>query len=167
METDYQYLALQLSKARQFGQTTALVEIAKRSGAIILCANHRHAADVERTHGVRTMTVGDCLRGLDGPMLLDHFAAGTLLYAAGAEIDRLRSEIAQLRAAIVEAGRCRECEGRGSITLHDQVEERGEWVEVEVGTAACPDCEGTGIPAHLSPATQAVVARAKEEVERG
>jgi hypothetical protein len=58
----------------------------------------------------------------------------------------IRDEILSLRRALVEAGRCVECGGRGRVCVN----------------VACIECGGTGIRSDLTPETQAAVARAKE-----
>jgi hypothetical protein len=58
----------------------------------------------------------------------------------------IRDEILSLRRALVEAGRCVECDGHGRVCV----------------SVACVECGGTGIRADLNPETRAVVARAKE-----
>jgi RecJ-like exonuclease len=60
-------------------------------------------------------------------------------------IDLMR-EVDALRRALVEAGRCVECDGRGRVCVN----------------VACIECRGTGIRSDLTSKTQAVVARAKE-----
>jgi RecJ-like exonuclease len=60
-------------------------------------------------------------------------------------IDLMR-EIDTLRRALVEAGRCVECDGYGRVCV----------------SVACVECGATGIRADLAPETRAVVARAKE-----
>jgi hypothetical protein len=58
----------------------------------------------------------------------------------------LRDEILSLRRALVEAGRCVECDGYGRICVD----------------VVCIECGGDGLRADLTPETQAAVARAKE-----
>jgi RecJ-like exonuclease len=63
-------------------------------------------------------------------------------------IDLMR-EVDTLRRALVEAGRCVECGGRGRVCV----------------SVACVECGATGIRADLSPETRAAVARAKEALD--
>jgi hypothetical protein len=113
MAIDFAYLALKLSGPRGLGQTHALATLAKREGATVLCANRMHAIEVARVYGVRTRAIDECLRGLDEPMVLDHSAAGTLLYMAGAEVEHQRADLTSLRAEVARlAG---EVEGLRSV----------------------------------------------------
>jgi hypothetical protein len=83
----------------------------------------------------------------------------------GARIAGLEAEVAQLRAALVEAGRCRECEGSARLTIYETQIVCSDPVEVPIGDCPCESCDATGIDPSLSPATQAVVAKCREETK--
>jgi RecJ-like exonuclease len=60
-------------------------------------------------------------------------------------IDLMR-EVDALRRALVEAGGCEVCGGRGRVCVN----------------VVCIECGGTGIRSNLTPKTRVAVARAKE-----
>lgn len=83
------------------------------------------------------------LEAVGGERAIDEATAAHALSDCGAE------EIAALRRALVEAGRCVECDGYGRICVD----------------VVCIECGGTGSRADLTPETRAVVARAKEALD--
>lgn len=84
-----QDFAIVSMSGRQLGKTTLLAKAAKELGGVFVCHNKVQARQVSKEHQVRTMTLDDEPRGLQGPVIFDHYALEFMLFKAGSTIEDL------------------------------------------------------------------------------
>lgn len=83
---------------RQSGRTTAIVEAAKKIGAVVVCFSARHAQQVHREHGVTVVPMCslDRMAGMKTPVLWDH-AAVERLQRENQRLSMIAAEIQDVR----------------------------------------------------------------------
>jgi len=90
---------------RVCGRTTAIAEAAKKIGALVVCAHHRHARFVNSEHGVETTSIDTLERatiGMRTPVIWDHYAAECLYLeneSFKAANKRMRDEVESYKSA--------------------------------------------------------------------
>lgn len=62
------------------GRTTAIALACKSINAIMLCADSKHAKQVEHEHGIRAISIQGVGHGHRGPFLADHYAIQSITH---------------------------------------------------------------------------------------
>lgn len=77
----------------QTGRTTALVKAVKRKNGFLVCANRKHAEQMERLHGVNTLTPADLPFKTEELVLFDHYTTATFLRQKEMHIEQLEETL--------------------------------------------------------------------------
>lgn len=79
-----------LHQARGTGKTTAMIEAAKKIGAVLVVRNEGEALRVREQHGVEAMSMHSAtkFRGINRPVLFDPDAVALMLFEKDREMEK-------------------------------------------------------------------------------
>jgi len=102
MKAEHVFTDMIRMENRRTGKTEMAIDFCRKSGAVLICANKRHADQIAQNFGIKTMSISAVknTRGMRGPTYYDADGICELIGDMLGEIKSLKMHNSNYRAAV-------------------------------------------------------------------